>query len=439
MKAVILAGGMGKRALPLNVFDPKFMIKFLGKPIIFHLIEKIKENGIYDIILVLGESAEKVQKQITETYPDINFRFTIQEKPLGQADALQTAEQYLDDNFIVTNANDVFPSELFRDMIDLQKEKNCAVVGLGVKSEDYDKYGFFKFENEKVVGIIEKPGKENPPSDIANLSCWLLSKEIFERFKKYPNEEYLFEKCIDELMKEKGGEVIVDKEYHQSYKSPQDVLKVNDVFLNLIKETKISEKAEISEKVVIEGNVIIEEGVKVLEGAVIRGPCYLGKNTIIGNNVLIREKSCIGDECTIGNQTEIKHSYVGDKTLTHLNYIGDSIIEGECNLGAGTVFCNYRFDGQNVFIKVKGKKVNTETSKFGVVMAKYCKTGSNCTILPGIKLGPNSIVYPSVLVRQDLEANKIIKEDGKIIDNTLNLDLQKRSKAKQDLAKSLFK
>jgi len=240
-------------------------------------------------------------------------------------------------------------------------------------------------------------------------------------------------------MKEKGGQVIIDEDYHNSYKSPQDILKLTDVFLSFIKEPKISENAEISEKATIHGNVIIEEGVKVLENAVIRGPCYIGKNSVIGNNVLIWKRSHIGENCVIGINTEVKHSYIGDESWTHMSYVGDSIMEYSCDLGAGTVFCNYRFDGKNIQINVKDKKVDTGTDKFGVIMAAHCKTGSNCTILPGVKLGPNSIVYPTALLKQDLEANKIIKEDGTIVDNTLNLHLQEKSKIKQELAKSLFK
>jgi len=74
-----------------------------------------------------------------------------------------------------------------------------------------------------------------------------------------------------------------------SLKYPWHTLDIMHLFLEGIREPKISAESSIDKSAVIQGAVIIEEGVKVFEHAKIVGPCYLGKNVIIGNNVILRE------------------------------------------------------------------------------------------------------------------------------------------------------
>ena len=180
-------------------------------------------------------------------------------------------------------------------------------------------------------------------------------------------------------------------------------------------EGRISANAEISSNVTIDKKVIIEDGVKVFENAVISGPCYIGKNSIIGTNCLVRQ-SMVSENCIIGFGSEIARSYIGENTMIHASYVGDSIIMGNCNLGAGTITGNWRFDKQPVKINVGDKsseKISTGMEKFGCIMGENCKTGINSSILPGKKLGPNSIVGPAVCLQDDLESGKIISIDKK--------------------------
>ena len=186
-------------------------------------------------------------------------------------------------------------------------------------------------------------------------------------------------------------------------------------------ETRISDTAEISPKATIEGNVIIEDGVKILEGATVKGPCYIGKNCIVGTNSLIRNYSQLGDNCIAGYSTEITHSWIGDNCWFHTNYVGDSIVENDCWFGAGTVTANFRFDEKNVKVDICGEKIDTGFDKFGAVMGENCKTGINVSIMPGVKIGPNSVVGPGVILTKDLEKGKIAstKQENVIEDNKI--------------------
>jgi len=154
--------------------------------------------------------------------------------------------------------------------------------------------------------------------------------------------------------------------------------------------------------------VWIRKGVKIFENTIIRGPCYIGSNSFIGNNCLILNHSSLGDNCVVGFASEVKHSIIGDNCWFHTNYIGNSIISDDCSFGARTVTANLRFDEKTVKLKIDRKEIDSGLSKLGVIMGEGCKTGISSCMMPGIRVGPNSIVGPNVCLYDDLEPNQKI-------------------------------
>jgi bifunctional N-acetylglucosamine-1-phosphate-uridyltransferase/glucosamine-1-phosphate-acetyltransferase GlmU-like protein len=97
----------------------------------------------------------------------------------------------------------------------------------------------------------------------------------------------------------------------------------------------------------------------------------------------------------------------------HLSYVGDSILGEKCNLGAGTIIANLRFDDGHVKMMIKDKVIDTGRRKLGVVMGDNVKTGIKSLLMPGVKLGANSWVGANLMVERDLPANAIavLKQD----------------------------
>jgi bifunctional UDP-N-acetylglucosamine pyrophosphorylase/glucosamine-1-phosphate N-acetyltransferase len=79
------------------------------------------------------------------------------------------------------------------------------------------------------------------------------------------------------------------------------------------------------------------------------------------------------------------------------------------NFGAGTIIANLRFDEQPVKVWIKGERVNTGRVKLGSFIGGYVKTGVNSSILPGVKIGAYSIIYPGVVVSKDVEYGGVVK------------------------------
>jgi len=195
----------------------------------------------------------------------------------------------------------------------------------------------------------------------------------------------------------------------ESFKYPWDLLTINEYLMaRFVSHPQISDQAQISDRAVIDGNVIIEEGVRVFENAVIRGPAYVGRNSVIGNNVLVWNHSSIGANSVVGFSSEIKRSLIGRNCWIHMSYVGDSILSDRCSFGAGTITANFRFDEGEIPVDVKGEELSSGTDKLGVIMGPECKTGCNATLMPGVKVGPRSIVGPGVMLRDDLPPDKLI-------------------------------
>jgi len=416
MQAVILAGGVGKRVFPLAVNEPKPMFKVLGKPLIQYVVETTKEAGLEDFIIVTGHGSERIKDYFGDGGNlGVDISYTYQKKALGTANALETTKDFVEDHFFVLNADDIFDTSLIRNMIKLLKETDAEIVLSCKPVEETWKWGIIKVEDERVTEIVEKPQQGQEPSNLAVIGAYVMTKRIFDYYERIPISDHQYEDAIQEFIKDKNVVRAVRYDgFFSAYKYPWDLFEINEYLMDKhINGRMIEDGVSISEKAKVEGNVWIRRGTRILEGACVRGPCYIGSNNVIGNNSLIWNNSSIGDNCVVGFSSEIKNSLIGNNCWFHTNYVGDSIISDNCSFGAGTITANFRFDEKNVVVKINGREIDSGRMKFGVVMADDCKTGVNSCLLPGVRIGPRSIVGPGVCLYDDLEPNKMILIDKK--------------------------
>ena len=411
MQTIILAGGEGKRVFPLAANSPKPMFKLLGKPLIHHVIDTLKEAGLKDYVVVVGHKGEQIKDYLKDgSKLGVNIEYTIQNQSLGMADALKTAEELAEDNFFVVNADDIFEASLIKQMHNQFKEKEAQIILSCKPVKETWKFGIIRVEDENVTDFVEKPPKGKEPSNLAVVGVYILTKQIFNFYKKIPVSDHQYEDAILQFIKDRNIVKAVSYEgFFAGYKYPWDLFTINKHLMdNKIKQQTIKEDVKLSERSTVEGNVWIEKGAKVFEGACIKGPCYIGENSVVGGNSLVRDFSSLGSNCVVGFSTEIKHSLIGDNCWFHMNYIGDSIISNNCLFGAGTITANFRFDENNVKVRIGDKQIDSGTNKLGAIIGDNCKTGINTCLEPGVKIGPQSMVGPNVDLQDDLEPEKII-------------------------------
>ena len=194
------------------------------------------------------------------------------------------------------------------------------------------------------------------------------------------------------------------------------MIEINEELLNDIKGEI---RGTVEEGVTIHGEVFLDEGSLLRSGVYIKGPVYIGKNCDVGPNSYIRGNTYFGDNVHVGNAVEIKNSIIMENTnVSHLSYVGDSILGSNCNIAAGTNIANLRFDNKNVKTTIKNKKIDSGRRKLGAIVGDSVKTGINSSLSPGVKIGVRSTIGSGVLLYDDLESDmRVLVKQEHIIQN----------------------
>ncbi len=132
----------------------------------------------------------------------------------------------------------------------------------------------------------------------------------------------------------------------------------------------------------------------------IEGPCFIGAKAEIRHSAFLRKGSWICDGAVVGHSTEVKNSILlpGAKA-PHFNYVGDSIIGMEANLGAGAKLSNVRNDRGEIFLTIgEGERVGSGLSKLGALIGDKSQLGCNVVTNPGTIMYPGSMIRPNETV-----------------------------------------
>lgn len=141
-------------------------------------------------------------------------------------------------------------------------------------------------------------------------------------------------------------------------------------------------------------------GVLVEPGALIKEPAIIGDSSEVRQGAYLRGYCLIGQRCVVGHTTEVKHSiFLNDAKAGHFAYVGDSILGGEVNLGAGTKLANFRFLPGEVRVRTPDGVIDSGLRKFGAIFGDRVQTGCNSVTSPGVLLGPDSLIMPNTTVR----------------------------------------
>ena len=432
MKVVFLCGGHGKRMFPIT--EDKFLLDFLGQSLLEHQIKVACEAGLSHFVIIGNpENMVKIE-QITQKILGIKIDLALQKEPSGIADALKSAESFLHGQLLVINPNDVFSNSAYTKIIAQAARAAATSYILGYKVQKYFPGGYLQINSRnELLHVVEKPKPGEEPSNLVNILIHYHGnpEELLNYIETVrTTKDDIYECALDNMVKAGHKiKVVPYDDFWAPIKYPWHIFKVMEYFLDNA-QPYIAPSVRISEKATIEGKVILDDNVKVLENAVIRGPVYVGVNSIIGNNVLVRDYSHISSNSVVGYSTEVKHSYIGNHCWFHSNYIGDSIIEDNCSLGAGTVLANFRLDERNIQIKVDDSLIDTSYDKLGAIIGRGCRIGVNASLMPGVRVGPDSSVGPHICLRRDLGANKTILLESRyqVEDNKTRLEEGKRQK-----------
>ncbi|NWF86366.1 NTP transferase domain-containing protein [Candidatus Bathyarchaeota archaeon] len=426
MKAVVLAAGEGIRLQPITATRPKHLIKVGGKPILEHCLSAVKDAGIDEALIIVHYMEDAIRRYFGDgKRVGLKIDYAKQEAMLGTGNAVSIAEPYVKDDFLIVNGDLLFSAEAVKSVIDSHKKEKPAATMAAVPVENPEDYGIIELKEEKhVKRIVEKPSRKESPTNLANAGIYAFSTEIFDKIKATSASargEWEITDAISQLAKEKTVlAVTIPKNEWVDIGRPWNLLEANRWAL-----TKMKHKVcgIIEHGAHLTGPVTIVESAQIRSGVYIEGPAFIDENSDIGPNCYIRPYTSIGKKVRIGNACEIKNSIIMDKAhIGHLSYVGDSIIGENCNLGAGTIIANYRLDAGTIKMMVKDKVVDSGRTKLGAVLGDDVKAGINTLFMPGIKVGVNSWIGPSVIVYRDIPANTIIMLKQNLEEKKLSLE-----------------
>jgi len=207
VKAVILAGGLGTRLQPYTTFLPKPMLPLGEKPILEHLVDWTRKNGIKSVVLCVSY----LRKTIEDYFEDgkrfgVSIEYAISNKPLATAGQLKTAEKFIDGTFVCMYGDSIFDFNL-RNMINQHKQKKSFVTMSLYEYKTNLPYGVIETtKTGKVIAWNEKPEiKAN-----VNMGCYVMEPEVMDLIPK--NIPYGMDDVIKKAMiKKKLVNSIVSK------------------------------------------------------------------------------------------------------------------------------------------------------------------------------------------------------------------------------------
>lgn len=329
MKGLILSGGKGTRLYPLTYTRAKQLIPVANKPVLFRVIEAIRDAGISEIGIVVGDTAPEIEEAVGDgsRFGDVKVTYIPQDAPSGLAHAVKISRDFLgDDRFVMFLGDNVLQggiSTLIRDF-DTHDEWNSQIVLTRV--ENPQQYGVAVLNADgSIEQLIEKP--KEPPSNLALVGIYMFDHNIF--------------KATDAIQPSWRGELeitdaiqwLVENDYvvfpyiHEGWwidtGKPRDMLDANSKVLEELTPHIAGDVDEASE---IDDRVTIAEGAVVIN-SVVRGPAIIGENariensyigpfTSIYNNVIIEhceiERSIVLEHATIRNvPSRIQDSLIG--------------------------------------------------------------------------------------------------------------------------------
>ncbi len=307
MKALILSGGKGTRLRPITHTGAKQLVPVANKPILFYAIEAIRDAGITDIGIIVGDTHEEIEAAVgTGERFGVKATYIQQDAPLGLAHAVKIAEPFLQDDQFVMFLGDNLIKDGIASLVEEYGRSKANSQILLAKVPNPQEFGVAVLEGGRAVRLVEKP--KHPPSDLALVGVYMFDKNIFEAVNAIQPS------ARGELEITDAIQYLIDHGYTveshlvsgwwKDTGSLEAMLEANRLILDGIETDILGEVDGGSE---IAGRVSIGKGCKIIHSC-IRGPAAIGEDCVI-ENAFVGPYTSINHRVSLIS-SEIEHSIV---------------------------------------------------------------------------------------------------------------------------------
>jgi mannose-1-phosphate guanylyltransferase len=182
MRAVILAGGRATRLRPLTLTTPKAMTPVLGRPFLEHVLAWLCRHEVRDITLLLGYLPDPIRAHLGDGSAfGVRLSYVTEDEPLGSGGAIKQLEAELDEPFFALNG-DIYTDLDLGAMLGAHRRAAAELSIALVRVDDPSAYGVVALDGEGwITRFVEKPRREEAPSDLINAGVWLFEPSAVRR------------------------------------------------------------------------------------------------------------------------------------------------------------------------------------------------------------------------------------------------------------------
>lgn len=445
--AILLAAGKGRKIWPYSPTNAKVVLPVANEPIIARQVRLLVELGVEKVLVVGGYRANQVRWALRGSPATV---VEAEAAGAGSAAALDAALRECDgEQFLVVYGDTVWAKEEMASFLENARRlgPGQAFVGLLPFDRERPQDWICARVTDGLVRVI----LGHPRDDVTHrfAGAFALGREI-ERYLTaqpeqlrhvqvgmMPPDELTLEGALAEFIAD-GGEVIahevrgpwfdIDKPWHW--------LEANDRILRhegakletsrIAPDASVSDAAEIEGPIVVESGAVIGPGVKILgpawigrmaritDGAILEGYNAIGEEAVVRRYCQVEAGSSIGPRCVVGHAAEFSGIMLEGAYAYHYGeYWG--ILGAKSDLGAATVCGNLRFDDDETIHNVAGHREKPAYGANAAYLGDFVRTGVNVIIMPGVKVGPYSVIGPGTIVSEDVPDGSLIYVEQQIV------------------------
>ncbi len=307
MRALILAGGEGSRLRPITHTNAKQLIPIAGAPILFHALEAIRDAGITEVGIVIGQTGDEIRTAVGDGSTwGLSVSYIPQEAPLGLAHAVMTARDFVAGQpFLMYLGDNVLLEGLKRFVEEFERTRPDAQIFLARVPEP-ERFGVAVLDGDRVVRMVEKP--TSFVSDLALVGVYLFDDSILEAadtLEPSARGEYEITEAIQWLIDH--GKIVRAEMVSGWWKDtgrPADLLEANRVMLSIVRP---GVEGDVDDPSTLEGSIRLAVGAKVIRSE-LRGPVAIGPGAVI-------EDSVVGPNVSVERDVRIMRSSVEDSIV----------------------------------------------------------------------------------------------------------------------------
>lgn len=315
MKALILCGGFGTRLRPITHTIAKQLVPIANKPVLFYGLEAIKEAGVEEVGIVVGETSREIIQAVGDGTPwGLRVTYINQEKPLGLAHAVLVSEEYIGGEEFVMYLGDNLIKDGIKGLVDEFRKNGPNSQILLAQVKEPQRFGVAELEGGKVVRLVEKP--KEPASDLALVGVYMFDGNIMDACKAIKPSGRGELEITDAIQWLIDNGFNVDPHviggWWKDTGRLEDMLEANRIMLETM-EARCEGHVDSESRT--EGMVVVENGAEIISSTV-RGPAIIGEGTRIVN-------SFIGPYTSIYFGVEIKGSEIEHSIILENSRVTD--------------------------------------------------------------------------------------------------------------------